>query len=228
MMEQVRKDNIPTVGHLVAVYGTLKKGFPNYERILSPLEKKAQARIPNMIMVSLGAIPACVRWRDRDCSGVTCEIYEVDDKVLDSMDQLEGVPKLYQREQVKLPFDLYGRRDAWMYVMQDELLTNPQHNTKFFPGGIWTTSAFERHWWDSWQHTSGKRYNVEDEGKTFHEIWGYGVHQHQPQRQLLTTQGRVVEGSNPLRSDAPWISTSKEPEKVRKNLIFGPKYRINA
>lgn len=100
---------------VVAVYGTLKRGFGNHRL----LEKSAFLKESKLkgTMYSLGPFPALSLHGNTD---VHVEMYEIDEPTLQSLDRLEGHPSFYQRQKVHA-----GGLDAWVYTMDhDQELSN--------------------------------------------------------------------------------------------------------
>ena len=83
----------------VFVYGTLLSGEPNH-RLLTAASLVGEARTePAFDLVSLGAFPAMVAGGRTAVSG---EVYEVDAGTLAELDRLEGHPRFYQRQRIRL------------------------------------------------------------------------------------------------------------------------------
>lgn len=87
--------------HLLAVYGTLKENFPNYHYYLNPLKPifRGLVKIPYKMFSSEGfplLFPA------DDLHPIYLEVFEVENKTLNKIDRLEGVPKLYSRCKIHL------------------------------------------------------------------------------------------------------------------------------
>ncbi|XP_038576588.1 gamma-glutamylaminecyclotransferase-like isoform X1 [Micropterus salmoides] len=92
----------------VFVYGTLKKGQPNYNRMLDSANGKAEflasARTTHkypLVIAGNYNIPFLLNIPDQGHQ-VQGEIYKVDDQMLTFLDAFEGVPTMYQRTLVKL------------------------------------------------------------------------------------------------------------------------------
>lgn len=92
----------------VFVYGTLKKGQPNYYRMFDPANGKAEflasacttQKYPLIITTKFN-IPFLLNIPGRG-NRVQGEIYSVDDSMLKFLDDFEGVPTMYQRTLVEL------------------------------------------------------------------------------------------------------------------------------
>jgi gamma-glutamylcyclotransferase (GGCT)/AIG2-like uncharacterized protein YtfP len=105
---------------LVAVYGTLRKGFSNHSTM-----KQAKGRFidgywtpPGYCMYDYGGFPAVAL---DGMESIFLEIYEVEDMGI--LDFLEGYPDLYQRSTISSPYGV-----CWIYHMsRDQIsLTCPQ------------------------------------------------------------------------------------------------------
>ncbi len=92
----------------VFVYGTLKKGQPNYFRMLDPVNGQAEflarARTVDpypLVIATEYNIPFLLNVPGTG-QRVYGEIYRVDQKMLDFLDRFEGCPLWYQRTAVQL------------------------------------------------------------------------------------------------------------------------------
>jgi gamma-glutamylaminecyclotransferase len=101
----------------VFVYGSLMSGFHNHRLLETSaaefvrVDRTAEAA---WVMHDLGAFPAVVLAAGPGRAPVVGEVYEVDAATLARLDRLEGCPRLYGREEVRLE----GGGFAWMYVMR--------------------------------------------------------------------------------------------------------------
>lgn len=101
---------LPSLAHMthVFVYGTLKKGQPNYYRMFDSANGKAEflasacttQKYP-LVIANKYNIPFLLNipGQGRRVQG---EIYKVDDQMLKFLDAFEGVPTMYQRTLVEL------------------------------------------------------------------------------------------------------------------------------
>lgn len=81
----------------VFVYGTLKKGFGNH-RLLSRSRFLGEAVTKELYALYVSGIPFVIR--DEQVSPIHGEVYLVNQVVLEDLDNLEGHPSWYKREQV--------------------------------------------------------------------------------------------------------------------------------
>jgi gamma-glutamylcyclotransferase (GGCT)/AIG2-like uncharacterized protein YtfP len=96
--------------HLVAVYGTLKRGECNHHLLLrSPC--LGQVRLSRLRLYNLGPYPMAVACADPEAM-VAAELYAVSAAVLGQLDVLEDHP----REYVRQPWPLPDGRQAWVYL----------------------------------------------------------------------------------------------------------------
>lgn len=99
--------------HRIFVYGTLKKGFPNYDRFLKGLEGKRAKAIGFDLHEGPG-FPYSVKG-----SGIVQgEVYEVDDATLERLDRLEGVPHHYQKISTTIYDEDFRSQEVWIYVSE--------------------------------------------------------------------------------------------------------------
>ncbi len=116
----------PESEHRVFVYGTLLSGECNARRARTA--KRSPAWATGTIYDTGYGYPAFVRQGETKIAG---ELLTVDDESFESMDMLEGYPRLYRREEI----DVYtpnGRFRAWVYIMN----RLPEHAT-VIEGGDW-------------------------------------------------------------------------------------------
>ncbi|KAM3584990.1 uncharacterized protein V6R79_004479 [Siganus canaliculatus] len=92
----------------VFVYGTLKKGQPNYYRMFESVNGKAAflgsactAEKYPLVIANKFNIPFLLNIPGKGHQ-VHGEIYKVDKQMLDFLDEFEGVPTMYQRTPIKL------------------------------------------------------------------------------------------------------------------------------
>lgn len=98
--------------NLVAVYGTLRKGFGLNALLKSSNLVGVEHHPVPYRMVNVGSYPALLP-TDED-NRIFFEIYAVDDSTLSRLDLAEGVPHLYNRRTV----DIHGM-ECYIYVFTD-------------------------------------------------------------------------------------------------------------
>ena len=108
--------------NIVFVYGTLRKGFGNHDFL------KNSKYIGNAITIYTGwlYVPDHIPFLNFDIDGYSIkgELYEVDNKILGIIDELEGHPYVYQRERhmvSSIDNPDYSLTIAYTYVYHEEM-----------------------------------------------------------------------------------------------------------
>jgi len=109
---------------LVFVYGTLKSGQPNYTHMLDSRNGQAvfvsKARTVDkwpLVIASKYNIPYLLK-----CEGqghhIVGEVYEVDIRMLDFLDEFEGHPGNYLRSRIEVILEMSGSpMECWTYIL---------------------------------------------------------------------------------------------------------------
>lgn len=94
------------------VYGTLKRGQANH-RYLKGAEFIGEGEsVEKFVMFDIG-VPVVTR--DKKVASIKGELYRVSPEILKRCDKLEGHPRYYRREKVKVV--VKGEEfEAWMYL----------------------------------------------------------------------------------------------------------------
>ncbi len=112
--------NNNTNKHLVFVYGTLREGHGNNRLIPQDVTGEDATTDDDFVMTAYSGFPAVYLPQHEDEGTIiTGEVYEVDDATLERLDNLEGHPDWYKREQVDVTIR-HRRVTAWIYIMQGE------------------------------------------------------------------------------------------------------------
>ena len=127
----------------VFVYGTLKKGQPNYFRMFTGTNGKAEflasafttEKYP-LVIASKYNIPFLLNLPGRG-HRIHGEIYKVDDKMLKFLDDFEGVPAMYQRTLVNLEVK------QWAAQAEGEGTPSPGSVTEAF---VYSTTTYQPDW----------------------------------------------------------------------------------
>jgi gamma-glutamylcyclotransferase (GGCT)/AIG2-like uncharacterized protein YtfP len=136
----------PDTNILVAVYGSLKKGFGNH-RLLSDsfllVRSECNTSDSSFTMGSLGSYPGVV---EGGTDKIQVEIYMVSPEVLLRLDRLEGHPSFYKRKVFEFSCESEGgdeKVSAWMYIYQDTL--NNRIKDKTLSGAITWRNGSRNH-----------------------------------------------------------------------------------
>lgn len=99
--------------NLVAVYGTLKKGYSNYHRLLRTSNHIASGVTANKYPLVIKGLPYLIEEQGKGYN-VEVDIFSVSDNTLRDLDSLEGHPNFYERK--KTDILAKGKRyTCWLY-----------------------------------------------------------------------------------------------------------------
>jgi gamma-glutamylcyclotransferase (GGCT)/AIG2-like uncharacterized protein YtfP len=129
----------------VFVYGTLLAGESNH-RLLDRAEFVGEAETEvGFTMLDLGSFPGVVRAGEGRVVG---EVYQVDERTLAKLDQLEGHPYFYRRERIRLDD---GR------VVDGYILRDGFRGRKIIAGGSWRDREGVEDRWEWLEAAEGGR-----------------------------------------------------------------------
>jgi gamma-glutamylaminecyclotransferase len=113
--------------NLIAVYGTLKKGFSNYYSYLNNATHIGAGKTKDKYPLLVEGLPYMV---DNKGVGhnVVVDVFKVSDAQLDMIDRLEGHPIWYKRKQV--PIKLKNRTlNCWLYFNPKDITNKDYHES---------------------------------------------------------------------------------------------------
>ena len=113
--------------HLVFVYGTLKRGETNHHW-LEGASWQGETELNGVVLHDLGPFPMAVVGEGTAIG----EVYAVESSGLARLDELEGYPRLYDRQMLSLGD---GRR-AWVYLGRPRQV----RHAPVVAGGLWRAS----------------------------------------------------------------------------------------
>ncbi|KAK3106053.1 hypothetical protein FSP39_011716 [Pinctada imbricata] len=228
--------------HHVFVYGTLKKGQPNYKTFESVNngvklflgEGETKDKYP-LVIASRYNIPFLLDAKNAEGSKtIKGEIYKVDDAVLDRLDQLEAHPELYQR--VKIPTLVHGEddvkgtpSDCWCYMLQEfkpELLelsflnsydANGPHGLKYMSRDQRAKDEPREHFWHDVKTTWKSPWsNTNDPSSCHRRVFMYGtLKREQPNHYFLLME---------TKGTAYFVGSGVTMETYP--LVIGTKYNL--
>lgn len=85
---------------LLFVYGSLKRGYRLHHHLQSSVFKGVACTEPGYALYRLGWYPGMVI--EAEYGGVTGELFEILESLLPELDEVEGVPHLYQRAAISV------------------------------------------------------------------------------------------------------------------------------
>ena len=115
---------LPQERQLVFVYGTLKRGEKNHHW-LEGASWQGEAELSGVLLHDLGPFPMAVIGEGTAIG----EVYAVEEHGLARLDELEGYPRLYDRQMLSLND---GRR-AWVYLVRPRQV----RHAPLVVGGSW-------------------------------------------------------------------------------------------
>jgi gamma-glutamylcyclotransferase (GGCT)/AIG2-like uncharacterized protein YtfP len=100
--------------NIIAVYGTLKKGYGNHNYYLGDAKMVGKGKTKDRYPLVVDGLPYLVDDKGKG-HNVEVEVYKVNDKTLASIDRLEGHPTWYKRKQVHV--NVNGKTMlCWIYL----------------------------------------------------------------------------------------------------------------
>lgn len=127
----------------VFVYGTLKKGQPNYYRMFDSANGKTEflasaytiQKYP-LVIASKNNIPFLLNIPGQGHQ-IQGEIYKVDEQMLKFLDDFEGIPTMYQRTLIKMEVK------EWVGPTEGEEKPSPGSITEAF---VYSTTTYKPEW----------------------------------------------------------------------------------
>lgn len=122
--------------NLIAVYGTLKKGYSNYYSYLTNAKHIGRGKTQDKYPLIVDGLPYLVNKKGVG-HNVVVDVFKVSDMQLKKVDQLEGHPQWYRR--VQIPVKLKNRTlNCWIYfnpkdIHPDTELHSEYKQTRVYP-----------------------------------------------------------------------------------------------
>lgn len=118
--------------HFVFVYGTLKRGGSNHALMLGQKFLGETRTKAGFVLVQLGAYPGMIR-DGTDTTGVSGEVWAVDERTIAQLDDLEGLDEgLYRRELISLP-PPFAEKKIETYVYARDVADKPRIKDGYWP-----------------------------------------------------------------------------------------------
>ena len=107
------KDNV-LEDTLVAVYGTLKKGYSNYNHYLTSSKYVGNGETKDKYPLVISGLPYLIEERGQG-HNVEVDVFKVSSSVLSALDRLEGHPNWYRRKQIEISMKGGKSLTCWIY-----------------------------------------------------------------------------------------------------------------
>ena len=116
--------------NLIAVYGTLKKGYSNYYSYLTSSKHLGRGETYDKYPLLIEGLPYMV---DQRGSGhnVEVDIFKVSDKAFKEIDALEGHPNWYKRKQIPIRMKDGRVINAWLYFNPKKVDSSTQMHKSY-------------------------------------------------------------------------------------------------
>lgn len=105
--------------HLVAVYGTLKKGNGNYYRYLTESKFIGKGETKDKYPLVIKGLPYLLE-RKGEGHNVEVDVFKVDHDTFEELDILEGHPRWYERVQIPIKMNKGKALNCWVYFNRRE------------------------------------------------------------------------------------------------------------
>ena len=135
------KDNV-IEDNLVAVYGTLKKGYSNYYSYLTSSKHIGKGETNEKYPLVISGLPYLIEEKGNG-HNVEVDVFKVSGTVLAQLDRLEGHPKWYKRKQVEMRMSSGKILVCWIYFNILEKSKGREHHKTY------TQKPYVRSWYDS-------------------------------------------------------------------------------
>lgn len=126
------KDNV-LQDNIVAVYGTLKRGYSNYYSYLTDSKFVGSGRTEDKYPLLVQGLPYLLNEKGVG-HNVKVDVFKVSDTVLNKLDRLEGHPNWYCRERIPIRLKKDKVVSCWVYFNQrprsvaDKMHKSYEHN----------------------------------------------------------------------------------------------------
>jgi gamma-glutamylaminecyclotransferase len=118
--------------NLVAVYGTLKKGYRNYNNYLRSARFLGSGETQSKYPLIISGLPFLLS-SEGVGHNVEVDVFKVNDATFDALDRLEGHPKWYQRREVPIKMDDGRVLTCWIYFNDSQPLDSQEYHKTYAP-----------------------------------------------------------------------------------------------
>jgi gamma-glutamylcyclotransferase (GGCT)/AIG2-like uncharacterized protein YtfP len=153
------KDNV-LEDNLVAVYGTLKKGYSNYWHYLYDSTHVGRGTTKDKYPLLVKGLPYLIEEKGKG-HNVDVDVFRVSDGVLRNLDGLEGHPNWYRRKQISINVGGVVLK-CWIYFNIRERVHPSDKLHKSYKQSASRRSYFEDIDWSGWDKTAVSKKETTD------------------------------------------------------------------
>jgi gamma-glutamylaminecyclotransferase len=129
--------------NLVAVYGTLKKGFSNYYSYLTSSKHIGAGKTQDKYPLVVDGLPFLLKEKGLG-HNVKVDVFKVSDTTFKSLDMLEGHPRWYKREEIPVKMNNGKTLTCWIYFNPKESNSNKPFVESYEQSARYENTLFDR------------------------------------------------------------------------------------
>lgn len=133
--------------NLIAVYGTLKKGYSNYNRFLTSSKHLGGGNTENKYPMIISGLPYLIEMKGIGYN-VEVDVFKVSDSVLASLDALEGHPHWYRRKQIPIKMKDGRVLNCWIYFNIAEKYRGQEVHETYTQTFAYVKQSETKKWWE--------------------------------------------------------------------------------
>lgn len=114
----MKQKEVFKTNQLVAVYGTLKRGFNNH-RLLSRADFIGEGVTKDLYRLCVSGLPFLIEGISDEGKNVEVEVYMCNPFEMMALDALEGHPSFYERKMTPIVLSDGETYNAWVYFVKD-------------------------------------------------------------------------------------------------------------
>jgi gamma-glutamylaminecyclotransferase len=137
--------------NLVGVYGTLKKGFSNYNNYLSDSIFVGYGHTFDRYPLIIKGLPYLINDRGMG-EYVEIDVFLVENTVLNQLDQLEGHPEWYKREMISIFLNDNTFVKAWVYF-NDTIENDGEYHKSYVQNSVHISESLELYYPESEEYS---------------------------------------------------------------------------
>lgn len=140
------KDNV-LEDNLVAVYGTLKKGYSNYNRFLTSSKHVGKGKTEDKYPLIISGLPYLIEQKGIG-HNVEVDVFKVTDAKVKELDALEGHPYWYCRKQIPVKMKDGRVLNCWIYFNIAEKYKGQEVHKSYEQTFSFIKKAETKKWWE--------------------------------------------------------------------------------